>query len=49
MCSQITANQVQTFIGIARTGKRVLRAQIVKIGLTRRRTTIKIASNAILK
>ena len=49
MCSQITANQVQMFMGIARTGKRVLRAQMVKMGLTRRRTTIKIASSAILR
>jgi hypothetical protein len=37
------------FIGIARTGKRVLRAQMVKMGLTRRRTRIRIASNAILR
>ena len=49
MCSQITANQVQMFIGMARTGKRVLRAQMVKMGLTRRRTRIRIASNAILR
>jgi hypothetical protein len=49
MCSQSTANQVQMFMGMARTGKRVLRAQIVKIGLTRRSITIKIASNAILR
>jgi len=36
-------------MGMASTGKRVLRAQIVKMGLTRRRTTIRIASNAILR
>jgi len=38
MCSQSTANQVQTLRGIAREGKTVLRAQMVRIGDTKRST-----------
>ena len=46
-CSQHTASQVQIVRGIAREGKTVLRAQMVRMGDTKRSTKTKSTMRTI--